>query len=1689
MADATESFGVPRSAEMVELALTNVGTAAMEARAYKLAFLLLTTAPGSPVAQLLAAIAERAFRRAGAALGAYFGVEDLHSLLRWKLWMLPADYFTPARLVRHPGLAAYVSVIARRVVIDECRAMDNRARAGIEPDSIESSVDPHEALAAVLDDLDLLQRYASELPAWQAPIVDVLAGHLDRADALRSINREREAAGLAAWSPDALHTAVHRARGRLRDWLTRMPSRMAPEPPLGVVVEAPLLHDWRRFWCARDGSYSLADGGFLVDPETDYGQHFHSVDPLDRLVDVPCMVLLGEPGIGKSTVVKREARRLIESGRRVVLVDLALPTQRQALRRSVERAGATNASPTYIFIDALDEGLAHSPEIAQDLADALDGVDISGVRIRITCRTLEWPPALETRLQQRFGADRLRTVELLPLRRIDVIAAANDHGVDGMDFVREVRERSVASLAIRPLSLRLLIEIFAAEGTLPRSKARLFDEGTLILCSEEGASQRGRRRGIPDQHRRRAIAARLAAASTFTCRPTLARGESDAADALPTELVAGIVDNLRYASYSVDPNAVDDVLAATALFTAQSATTYGWSHQGYREFLAAWYLAQHGLTIEAAERLYFSPGLERVAGPLREVAAWHAAYFPALFERLVECDPSVLLHSDGASVSSDARAQLVSALLARMARYEALDSNYQRKDYQKLAHPDLAQQLTPHITDRRSNIVVRRAAMHIARACGVTEVVDNLIAVMFDRSDEVQAREVATDALASIGGDRVRDAFIGLLTAGFAPDPNDSMRGTVLSFLWPKHIDTCTLFEHLTSPQRGDYLGPYQVFLSELPAALPPADLALALAWVESVSEGAEYGLQGEQCDIIDVALRFAERDDVRAALIRIIRPALKHHSGAWYGDWRRNRDDRVLAPVGRRLIARDLIRLAQDDEDLGNRLIFFDPPLLELHDVPWIAKFASGSDETTQAACGRCVVAIYSRYGYPTDPVAADAVVSVELPAFRDLLRPFLDPIELGSARAADLAKRWTQVHRAPPDEPEEAPAPRPWALARPGVERVEAGELDGWVEFVHHWSGHAITPIAASADWATLAASDRERILIAALRYVQGADAPDLTWLDVGNSTPWSAVAARAALQLLASFRSALLDAITEPAWRRWCPVLVATSFPSLATHERAELVRRCILLEELPAAIARVGRRDIARNAHVSVLSELPDPLPPPLHTTLLAMAPELPDVSFEQALDLLVRADNEQARELARATLREGAPERAARAAKVVLATAPDQWHVVVERIRRERAFVDAFAPLVAYREDMRQDVFVTLSDQGAAEICLTLLRAYAPDDKARGASHMRMLTHLDYIERLRRRLMDKLVRAGTANAIHALEWLRDQEPHRDELRYSLALARQAQSDVSWVPLTLDELWQVLSTDESARAEPVIGQSESLPAIARELSRTRSVPVLELLELLANVHVLIGTATDTETTAVHAAMNPLPGQDSLIVGSPGVATYTIGMLGRYAIAHFQSGMGSEGPDAAQLATNDAIVEVQPTLVILVGIAFGLRPAKQRLGDVLVAEHVTSYGMVKLKPDSIEERGSTLRADTMLVERVRAHGRTWKFPLVGAFAAFHVGQVVSGPVLVNNREFRDALGSRFPSAIGGEMEGIGAYGAAFRKRVPVLLVKGICDWADGTKDDHAQPFAAAAATDLLRHVLDQADALAALGVPMLG
>ena len=202
------------------------------------------------------------------------------------------------------------------------------------------------------------------------------------------------------------------------------------------------------------------------------------------------------------------------------------------------------------------------------------------------------------------------------------------------------------------------------------------------------------------------------------------------------------------------------------------------------------------------------------------------------------------------------------------------------------------------------------------------------------------------------------------------------------------------------------------------------------------------------------------------------------------------------------------------------------------------------------------------------------------------------------------------------------------------------------------------------------------------------------------------------------------------------------------------------------------------------------------------------------------------------------------------------------------------------------------------------------------------------------------------------------------------------------------------------------------------------------------------------------------------------------YDLGMIGGRRIFLVQSEMGTNGPGGALLTIHESINKLAPCAVVMVGIAFGMNPHRQRIGDILVSQQILDYEMQRVERTidgqrRILPRGPRPEASIWLLDRCRSGLIDWNGPKV------HFGLILSGAKLIDNQSHRDLLLRFEPEAIGGDMEGAGLYAAAQRKRVDWILIKAISDWADGEKlqkKESAQKKAACNAARFTIHVIQQ-------------
>lgn len=124
------------------------------------------------------------------------------------------------------------------------------------------------------------------------------------------------------------------------------------------------------------------------------------------------------------------------------------------------------------------------------LGEELRNFPTERLSLCIACRTAEWPASLEHRLRKLWGAKQFRVLELAPLLRLDVIAAAKSEDIDSEKFLDAIRTTRTTALAIKPVTLQFLLRTFARNGSFPHKQADLYGEGCRLLCEETNEDRR-----------------------------------------------------------------------------------------------------------------------------------------------------------------------------------------------------------------------------------------------------------------------------------------------------------------------------------------------------------------------------------------------------------------------------------------------------------------------------------------------------------------------------------------------------------------------------------------------------------------------------------------------------------------------------------------------------------------------------------------------------------------------------------------------------------------------------------------------------------------------------------------------------------------------------------------------------------------------------------------------------------------------------------------------------------------------------------------------------------------------------------------------------------------------------------------------------------------------------------------------
>jgi hypothetical protein len=1211
---------------------------------------------------------------------------------------------------------------------------------------------------------------------------------------------------------------------------------------------------WDRGWVPPEGVLQLVHDAWL--PELDLLEFTNSdVVTLEQVRGVRCLLLLGEPGSGKSFSLRREAvevRKSAAADDLVLYKDLGLASDARDLRESVFEdarllSWREGAGALHLFLDALDEAKVQVRRVVSLLQQQLDALELDRVHLRIACRTADRPVELEGWLKSAFGEEHFRTLELAPLRMSETKTAAGATEVEAERFVELAMKSGLAPLAARPLTLKMLLRVFAAEDGFPDTLIALYQQALLLMAGETDPERRALR--TLTQTQSLAIAARIAAATVLAGRDVIG---GDAPDAVPASALAGGTEPDRFVGQPTDVDAselaIGEVLG-TGLFSARAGGV-GWGHRTFGEFLAAYWLASDRLSpVQIADLVLVDDGIsQRVNPALRNVVGWLLTLRPGFREHLVPADNVVLAYGDPASVDLQTRRELLRALLNAVGERE-LEGRDLRWLWRRLAYDAIGPDLLVYVTGEMGDVLSRDAAIDAIRELEARELVPALIDLAVDEHEPIRLRTAALYALQDLGMAEGLERIRPLALDPQPDDEDDELKGAALQLCWPAAITAAELFGALT-PEKNEILaGAYTMFLHNAVEHLDsPEDLVLGIRW--GVVLPRPWDATSELNILADgiVARAWplaASEQSIAEALADLValvtephKPLLASASSlrSRYAPDEALNDGEADIAILDALVAHVADgRFQQEQLARAALRISYGVEMVHL-----IERWSSAVDEAERRAWFTVISALAR--GERTDALYEVKDTHPELYA---IVAERYEPIVLDSPLAEALRARW-EVEQAdlfvPPEEhvdPEE--------LDRDVIVRLEAfrnGDVDAFWQLQRplladddgRIRNHARRDdLTESARWHRLPDDVRMDLIDAAVDYLRQVDPEPERWLGK-DVIFWPAHAGYCALSLLFTERRTAFDALYADVWRRWAPVVV--------TRRRYRPSEDDDDFRQAAYARVRALAPDVARDAVIASFANrlflsdlqaarerLADCWDASLDNALFALLDggELDPEQIVAVLSALLSNGHTEA--LIWATARISAAELLGTGETVLLTldiagvlashSPRDLWERLQAVVAEDEGAGRVLLARLADRSESGWDA--ELRPDESAHL-FALLQRLLPWDPNIGATRTSVVTTEDNAAFWRARIIDRLVLAGTPDATAAIAQLEHEFDEFGWLRRHRHRAQEQLRRVAWRPPHPAEVVRMGATDRryipdtAALQRLVLG---ALRDIAREM----------------------------------------------------------------------------------------------------------------------------------------------------------------------------------------------------------------------------------------------------------------------------
>lgn len=519
------------------------------------------------------------------------------------------------------------------------------------------------------------------------------------------------------------------------------------------------------------------------------------LSPLVKFLKHKVIVVLGAPGLGKTTIFKQYS----ESEKNASYV------------RVGEFLAAVNIDSykdKILYLDGLDE--QRSKSNGKGVMDALVSQlrRLNPPKVRLSCRTAEWHGNQDVKaVGELFSECDVYQLMLMPLSENQLTELLSEE--TSSEFISGAKERKLEELLTNPGDFILLNQFYKENHDWPRTRSELMEGACRALLKEVNIDH---------------------------CE-TLTDKVNDVALFKSSEYLSAImmlsgIDGLATSRLNVSKkfpaiHQLDDdlfsmkVAASHSLFTPIENGRVEPRHRKIAEYMTARYLARRvkeGLSLRRLMTLL--TGFDGKTAPdLRGVYAWMVTLLAGSAEKILHHDPyGAIIYGDAYSWTPNTK----KTALKLLKELSLKDPWFRQQDYSvkelgglvDVSFADYLIELIQTDTCNSHLLSVVFDAISASDSISLSMLEIYLVEFIEDTHKPDRLRNGAIKALktASKNPTPVLLKMLDKVNDGLITDPKQELRGTLLKYLYPSEIVPSQIMKYLVKPVSG-YIGRYYMYM------------------------------------------------------------------------------------------------------------------------------------------------------------------------------------------------------------------------------------------------------------------------------------------------------------------------------------------------------------------------------------------------------------------------------------------------------------------------------------------------------------------------------------------------------------------------------------------------------------------------------------------------------------------------------------------------------------------------------------------------------------------------------------------------------------------------------------------------------------------------------------------------------------